>query len=369
MIYATGNYWPTNTEYVGQFVHQSCNGTSSLKYIITPEGMLKNKGTNAIPIWEWNYNLTDHLGNVRVVFRPTATNGAEKLGHTNYLPFGLRMPYPYSAWASNYLYNGKELQGDGGLDLYDYGARFYDPAVVRTLTLDPHAENHYSESPYSFLGNNPINSIDPDGMDWYEFDKDGNYNKKTEIEGTNRIVRHTVEKTKDGSEYDSYKFFDFADPENDAKDIDNGTINKLVSVSEKEMQSMLDEQGAYESGKLNFAWESLGGGNFDYSFSKLTKEYPNASFNKKTMKSNSLFLPEGDNTAHNFMNFGNYLWGATGYTVGLGFGELQAGAHLNSKINPNRNGYPSQWDSKDDQRSIIKGAYHAQTQNYRKLRK
>jgi hypothetical protein len=34
-----------------------------------------------------------------------------------------------------------------------------------------------------------------------------------------------------------------------------------------------------------------------------------------------------------------------------------------------RNGYPAQWDSKDDQHSIIKGIYHAQTQDYRKLRK
>ena len=209
--------------------------------------------------------------------------------------------------------------------------------------------------------------IDPTGMDWYEFDQNGNYKKKNEMEGTNRIVIHSVEKTKEGYEYDSYKFVDFADPENDAKDIDNGTINKLVTVSEKDMQSMLEKQGAFESGKFNFGWESQGSGNFDYSFTILPEKYTDANF--KNGKSNSLFLPEGDNTAHNFMNFGNYLWGATGYTVGFGYGEVQTGAHLNSKLNPNRNGYPSQWDSKDDQRSIIKGAYHAQTHNYRKLRK
>ncbi len=37
----------------------------------------------------------------------------------------------------------------------------------RTTTQDPHAENHYGESPYSFFGNNPINNVDPDGRDWY----------------------------------------------------------------------------------------------------------------------------------------------------------------------------------------------------------
>ena len=169
MIYSPGTYWPTNIECRGQFVHQSCNGTSSLKYIITPEGMLKNKDTNAVPIWEWNYNLTDHLGNVRTVFRPTATNGVEKLSHTNYLPFGLKMQYPYSsASASNYLYNGKELQGDGGLDLYDYGARFYDPALGRWHSVDPSADENGQEvaSPYCYVGNNPILRIDPDGRIW-----------------------------------------------------------------------------------------------------------------------------------------------------------------------------------------------------------
>lgn len=111
------------------------------------------------------------------------------------------------------------------------------------------------------------------------------------------------------------------------------------------------------------------GGDFDYSYSVLREKYPDASFNPKNMTSNSLFLPEGDNTAHNFMNFGNYLWGASGYTVGFDYFGLQAGAHVNSLLNSRRNGYPAQRDSKDDQRSIIKGIYHAQSHNYRKLRK
>ena len=33
-----------------------------------------------------------------------------------------------------------------------------------------------------------------------------------------------------------------------------------------------------------------------------------------------------------------------------------------------RNGYPPQWDSYDDQRSIILGAYHAKKRNYRNLK-
>jgi hypothetical protein len=163
------------------------------------------------------------------------------------------------------------------------------------------------------------------------------------------------------------QYFNFADPVNDPEDIRNGTINKLVFVSEKDIQSMMKEQGAFNSGKLNFARGSQGGGNFDYSFTILPQKYPKTNFNGVTMKSNSLFLPKGDHTAHNFMNFGNYLRGATGYTVGFDYGTLQLGAETNSLLNSRRNGYPSQLDSKDDQRSIKLGIYHAEINYYRML--
>jgi hypothetical protein len=223
-----------------------------------------------------------------------------------------------------------------------------------------------SLSSYAYVANNPIMRIDPDGRDWYDFDENGNYTGKTEAEGTHRIRIHSVQKTESGVEYDSYSFVNFADPENDAADIDNGTINKLVFVSETDIQAMLQGQGAFDANKFSFAWNSQGGKNFDYSFTILPEKYHEANFNENNMKSNSLFMPEGDYTAHNFMNFGNYLWGATGYSVGLDYGELQIGAHLNSKLNSGRNGYASQWDSKDDQRSIVLGIYHAQQYNYRK---
>ena len=35
-------------------------------------------------------------------------------------------------------------------------------------TIDPHAESYYHLSPYSYCGGNPVNRIDPTGMDWYQ---------------------------------------------------------------------------------------------------------------------------------------------------------------------------------------------------------
>ena len=34
-------------------------------------------------------------------------------------------------------------------------------------TIDPHAENYYNLSPYSYCGGNPVNRIDPDGRDYW----------------------------------------------------------------------------------------------------------------------------------------------------------------------------------------------------------
>jgi uncharacterized protein RhaS with RHS repeats len=52
------------------------------------------------------------------------------------------------------------------LSLYDYGARFYDPQIGRWTTPDPAIENnHFENSPYTYVYNNPIKLIDPFGLD------------------------------------------------------------------------------------------------------------------------------------------------------------------------------------------------------------
>ena len=53
-----------------------------------------------------------------------------------------------------------------GLDLYDYGARLYDPAAAFWTSPDPLCEKYYNISPYAFCNNNPVTFIDPDGRKW-----------------------------------------------------------------------------------------------------------------------------------------------------------------------------------------------------------
>ncbi len=62
----------------------------------------------------------------------------------------------------HYRYNGKEFTEE--LGLYDYGARWYDPAVARWTSVDPLASSMASWSPYNYTFGNPINFVDVDGL-------------------------------------------------------------------------------------------------------------------------------------------------------------------------------------------------------------
>ena len=88
--------------------------------------------------------------------------GISIVQHNDFYAFGAVYQQSADRVLNNaYLYQGKELQDDLGLDLYDFHARQYDPLLGRFTSLDP--MNQYA-SGYIGMGNNPVNMVDPDGQ-------------------------------------------------------------------------------------------------------------------------------------------------------------------------------------------------------------
>jgi RHS repeat-associated protein len=84
----------------------------------------------------------------------------------DYYAFGLQFN-TYQRGSSvkqNLLYNGKEMQDELSLGWLDYGARMYMSDIGRWGGIDPLADVYDDLSPYHYALNNPVNFLDPNGM-------------------------------------------------------------------------------------------------------------------------------------------------------------------------------------------------------------
>jgi RHS repeat-associated protein len=93
---------------------------------------------------------------------------SEVLEEDHYYPFGLTVGVGQTGQpglpGQPYKYNGKVLEKSFGLEMYDYGARQYDPQIGRWMGVDPLADKFCYESPSVYAGNNPVRNIDVGGM-------------------------------------------------------------------------------------------------------------------------------------------------------------------------------------------------------------
>jgi RHS repeat-associated protein len=114
--------------------------------------------------YQLEYTLKDHLGNARITFADVNVNGSinaacEILQEETYYPFGLQKSGLNTSIAdveNKYQYNGKEFNDELGLNMFDYGARWYMADLGRWGAIDPMIETYPSFSPYNYVLNNPM---------------------------------------------------------------------------------------------------------------------------------------------------------------------------------------------------------------------
>jgi len=193
---------PVITDYLGGYQYEN----STLKFFPTAEGCVEPSGSS----YKYVYQYKDHLGNIRLSYDKNLAIQEEN----NYYPFGLKHEGYNNVKIgveNKYKYNGKELQdesiGGNQLNLYDYGARNYDPALGRWMNIDPLTEKSRRFNPYTYALDNPVYFIDPDGMmasappDWFVNKENG---AVVHVEGQSKLTQATADKigAGDATKYD-----------------------------------------------------------------------------------------------------------------------------------------------------------------------
>jgi RHS repeat-associated protein len=124
-----------------------------------------------------SYYFSDNLGTAAVI-TDSAGNIKED---ADYYPSGTALPLINND-PNKYKFNGKEQDSESGL--YNYGARYYNPALSRFLTPDwsstpvpvPYADlsDPQSLNQYAYVRNNPTTNSDPNGHECTTDPKTGN---------------------------------------------------------------------------------------------------------------------------------------------------------------------------------------------------
>ena len=147
------------TDYCGGIVYED----SVIARINLGHGYLRladNSG-NKLAKPEYHFYHRDHLGNNRMDLDGT-TGGVHQITH--YYPYGMPMDCGYIPAYQRWLFGDKELDRTSGLDLYDFEARAYDPALGRFRQPDPLAEFAHNMTPFRYAFNNPLLYIDLHGL-------------------------------------------------------------------------------------------------------------------------------------------------------------------------------------------------------------
>lgn len=146
-----------------------------------------------------HYYLSDHLGSAGVVIDSTGTIKDKY----KYRSFG-QTYYEVTNTGQNYKFTGKPFDTEESLDLYYFGARYYDPTLGRFTAVDPSHSSSPDWSPFLYTLDNPLVFVDPDGEKRYRVIIDAYIpaerfliygygdNRGPEVDGATSRIRHEV---------------------------------------------------------------------------------------------------------------------------------------------------------------------------------
>jgi RHS repeat-associated protein len=162
----------TITEYGNGYIYKTVNSNpTTLEYIQQAEGYIANNNGS----YNYVYNHTDHLGNIRLTYTDSNNDGtvttAEIIEENNYFPFGMKhqgynnVYNPIGSVSYKFGFEGQEHQDDFGLNWIQFKWRNEDPALGRFFSIDPLAEKYDHLTPYQFSSNQPIHAIEVEGLE------------------------------------------------------------------------------------------------------------------------------------------------------------------------------------------------------------
>jgi len=384
------------TDYLGSFQYFNNN----LKHIPHAEGYVNVVNGK----FKHVFNFTDHLGNIRLSYsdanRDNLITHDEILEENNFYPFGLKhtayntnerqyinndqinelililFPRFTGDGRYNYKYNGKEYQDELGLNMYDYGARNYDPALGRWMNIDPLAEEYRRWSPYNYVMNSPMRFVDPDGMkvSYGDYiDNAGHESKTADSESppdditVNKegIVTNVVRNDKPNKFFDQngkeINFNDIAEVDVDMKSYTFNVGDRLfTNISRDELNELIIKGGLEPLQYNKKFYNSFGFGYFKLMAYKHaisnSKNIKKSDFTFSTLLNYSESLPNSrgekyftfgnQSTMYNLYDAGNFMWGYWMRFSLFTYKEARIGSQLHEFYK----------DSEADQRAI-KNAY------------
>jgi RHS repeat-associated protein len=154
---AEGRFLPNNT------------ATTTQQTLAVNGGVIANSLAPRLLTGSYEYQLSDHLGNLRVACQCSATTGETVLTQENhYDPWGVNLSdielvsEKTSDWWQFNAQSEKNFYPDGSYD-YETDFRPYDEVLGRFRSVDPMSHTLTGISGYQFGYNNPVSFNDPHG--------------------------------------------------------------------------------------------------------------------------------------------------------------------------------------------------------------